>query len=162
MSKEDRIKRREARRKNRKSFGETAVGKFLKNSGSTIVDIIGEIAPKGSVLDNVANLITKDKELSPEDKEIALKLLEMDKAELDNVSARWDSDLTSDSWLSKNIRPLVLGYLVFVTTLIIVLDSVYVLDVAEEWIILIKAVLTTVVISYFGSRGIEKTTKHIY
>lgn len=155
----DREKRREERRKrraNRKPFKETKVGKFLAGAGSTIVDIVGEIAPEGSVLDNIAGLISKDKTLTEDQKEIAFKLLEIDKIELQAVSDRWGYDMNSDSWLSKNIRPLVLAYLVFSATVIIVLDSAFVLDVADNWVGVIEGTLTTVIIAYFGSRGVEK------
>ena len=51
----------------------------------------------------VKNLIDKDPDLPPQDKETALKLLEQDTIELQEISKRWESDMKSDSWLSKKL-----------------------------------------------------------
>ena len=76
------------------------------------------------------------------------------------VSKRWESDMTSDSWLSKNGRPLTLLFLTLMTTLFVFLDSTFSdFVVGEEWINLLKTLLTTVYVAYFGSRGIEKYKK---
>ena len=90
---------------------------------------------------------------------MALKLLEQDIAEMNNVSSRWSSDMKSDSWLSKNTRPLTLIYLTIVMSLLIVLDSTVLLTVKEGWVSLLEALLITVYVAYFGSRGAEKITK---
>ena len=65
----------------------------------------------------VKNLIQKEPDtvLPPEDKEKAMKLLEMDIIEMQEVSKRWESDMKSDSWLSKNVRPMILIFLVVST-----------------------------------------------
>ena len=107
----------------------------------------------------VKNLISSDDSIGPEDKEMALKLLEQDIAEMNNVSSRWSSDMKSDSWLSKNTRPLTLIYLTIVMSLLIVLDSTVLLTVKEGWVSLLEALLITVYVAYFGSRGAEKITK---
>ena len=89
-----------------------------------------------------------------------MKLLEQDIAEMQNVSNRWNSDMKSDSWLSKNTRPLTLIYLTFVSTLLIVVDSFHMMfDVDSAWVELLKTLLITVYVAYFGSRGAEKITK---
>ena len=105
----------------------------------------------------IKNLIDKDPELPPQDKETALKLLEMDIIEMENVSKRWDSDMKSDSWLSKNTRPLTLIYLTVITTLYIILDSLDIaFDIDSSWVELLKTLLVTIYVAYFGSRGFEK------
>ena len=147
-------------KKKKKPFKETKVGKFLSKVAPEIIKGVGEFTPFSSAIDTITNAITGSEELTPENKEIALALLEMDKQEMTEVSNRWKYDLESDSWLSKNIRPLVLGYLIFVTSVIIVLDSSNVLTVANNWISLIEGTLSTIIIAYFGSRGIEKTVSH--
>jgi len=89
-----------------------------------------------------------------------MKLLEQDIAEMQNVSNRWSNDMKSDSWLSKNTRPLALIYLTFASTLLIVLDSFHTtFDVDSAWVELLKTLLITVYVAYFGSRGAEKITK---
>lgn len=144
----------------KKKFKDTKVGKFLKKVGSTLGDGLGEVLPDKGFLGVLKGLIKKDDALPPQDKETALKLLEMDELELLEVSKRWQSDMTSDSWLSKNTRPLTLMYLTFVTSVLIVLDSVNSpFKVGTEWIELIKTLLVTVYVAYFGSRGYEKVRK---
>ena len=94
----------------KKKFKDTKVGQFLLGK-SGIVDSIGDVLPDQGVLGLVKGLISKDEQLPQEDKETALKLLEIDSAELQEVSKRWQSDMASDSWLSKNTRPMSLIFL---------------------------------------------------
>lgn len=143
--------------KPKKKFKDTKVGKFLLGSGSTIVDTVGDLLPNSGVLGIVKNLIAKDETLPPEDKEKAMKLLELDQIELQEVSKRWDSDMKSDSWLSKNTRPMTLIYLTVVTSLYIILDSLDIaFDIDDSWVELLKTLLVTIYVAYFGSRGFEK------
>ena len=73
------------------------------------------------------------------------------------VSKRWQADMNSDNWLSKSIRPLVLGWLVVATTLLIFIDAGVIEFVVEDkWVDLLQIVLITVIGAYFGSRGLEK------
>ena len=99
------------KKKERKKFKDTKVGVFLKEKAPKILDSIGDILPDQGAFGVVKNLISKDETLPPEDKEQAMKLLEIDIMEMQNVSTRWTSDMKSDSWLSKNTRPLTLIYL---------------------------------------------------
>lgn len=145
--------------KPKKKFRDTKVGKFLLGSGSKIADIVGDLLPSSGVLGVVKNLIEKEDPviLPPEDKEKALKLLELDQIELQEVSKRWASDMKSDSWLSKNTRPLTLIYLTVVTSLYILLDALDIaFEIDESWIELLKTLLVTIYVAYFGSRGFEK------
>ena len=143
----------------KKKFKETKIGAFLKNKAPKILETIGDVLPDKGGLGIVKNLISSDSSIGPEDKEMALKLLEQDIAEMNNVSSRWSSDMKSDSWLSKNTRPLTLIYLTIVMSLLIVLDSTVLLTVKEGWVSLLEALLITVYVAYFGSRGAEKITK---
>lgn len=144
----------------KKKFKDTKVGKFLKGIGSGIGDILEGTLPDRGVLGVVKRLIKKDSVLTPDQKEIALKELEMDLKELEEVSKRWDSDMISDSWLSKNVRPLTLLYLLLVMTILVISDSIdNGFQVKDIWITLVESLLITVIIAYFGSRGIEKYTK---
>ena len=140
----------------KKKFKDTKVGKFLLGK-SGIVNTIGDVLPDKGVFGIIKNLIDKDPELPPQDKGTALKLLEMDIIEMENVSKRWDSDMKSDSWLSKNTRPLTLIYLTVITTLYIILDSLHIaFDIDDSWVELLKTLLVTIYVAYFGSRGFEK------
>ncbi len=144
-------------KKQRKKFKETKVGVFLKEKAPKILNGIGDILPDNGVYGVVKNLITTDKEMSPADKETAMKLLEMDLAEMQSVSDRWQYDMKSDSWLSKNTRPLTLIYLTVCMTLYIIFDSLKMaFEMKEVWIELLQTLLVTVYVAYFGSRGAEK------
>jgi len=144
-------------KKNKKKFKDTKVGVFLKEKAPKILNGIGDILPDNGVYGVVKNLITTDKDMAPADKETAMKLLEMDLVEMQSISDRWQYDMKSDSWLSKNTRPLALIYLTVCMTLYIILDSLQMaFDMKEVWIELLQTLLVTVYVAYFGSRGAEK------
>ena len=143
----------------KKKFKDTKIGAFLKDKAPAILDTVGEFLPDQGGLGIVKNLISSDKELKAADKEMALKLLDQDIAEMDNISSRWASDMKSDSWLSKNTRPMTLIYLTLAMTIFIVLDSTVLLEIKTGWVSLLEALLLTVYVAYFGSRGAEKITK---
>jgi len=78
-------------------------------------------------------------------------------AEQKGVSDRWSSDMASDSWLSKNSRPLVLLSLMAFLFIIIVIDSMNLdFEVKDSYISLMEILLITVVGAYFGGRTLEK------
>ena len=140
----------------KKKFKDTKVGKFLLGK-SGIIDVITNILPNQGVLGMVKNLIDKDQELTPQDKETALKLLEQDMIEMQEVTKRWQSDNLSDSWLSKHTRPMTLIFLTVSLVVFILLDGLSIeFGINSEWINLLKSLLITVYVAYFGSRGVEK------
>jgi len=76
------------------------------------------------------------------------------------VTERWKMDMNSDSWLSKNIRPLVLVFLVVSTVFLIFIDAgVISFKVEDKWTDLLQLVLITVIGAYFGGRSLEKVKK---
>ena len=76
------------------------------------------------------------------------------------ISSRWNADMKSDSWLSKNVRPLVLIFLVIATVLLIFIDAGAInFTVEAKWTDLLQLVLITVIGAYFGGRTLEKTKK---
>ena len=82
--------------------------------------------------------------------------IEMEK----NITERWKMDMQSDSWLSKNIRPLVLIFLVVSTVLLVFIDAgVIAFEVKASWVDLLQLVLITVIGAYFGGRSLEKVKK---
>ena len=141
-----------------KKFKNTKVGQFLSKAAPGIIDIASDVLPSAGVFGLVKNLITKDKNLPTEFKEKALMLLEQDMIEMQEVSKRWESDMKSDSWLSKNTRPMCLIFLSIMTISFIWVDSHHEISftVEQEWIGLLKTLVTTVYVAYFGSRGAEK------
>ena len=111
----------------------------------------------GGVIDNLHT--SKEEKLEAERKIqslIANHEVEMEK----NITERWKMDMQSDSWLSKNIRPLVLVFLVVSTVLMIFIDAGTIKFVVEDkWTDLLQLVLITVIGAYFGGRSLEKVKK---
>ena len=111
----------------------------------------------GGVIDNLHT--SKEEKLEAERKIqslIANHEVEMEK----NITERWKMDMQSDSWLSKNIRPLVLVFLVVSTVLMIFIDAGTINFVVEDkWTDLLQLVLITVIGAYFGGRSLEKVKK---
>ena len=98
--------------KKKKKFKETKVGKFLLGK-SGLFQSLAETIPDKGVLGLVKKLIHQDDSLPQPDKDTALKMLEIDIVEIESVTRRWEADAMSDSWLSKNVRPLTLIFITF-------------------------------------------------
>ena len=136
----------------------TQVGNFLRSinfkKGADVVSnlITGNIA---GAFDVIAD---KDNGMSDAERDFALTVMKLDIEEMKGVTGRWSSDMKSDSYLSKNVRPLTLIFLTITTMILIYLDFYHgtELDVPNEWIELLKSLLLGVYIAYFGSRGMEK------
>ena len=143
----------------KKTFKGTKIGAFLSSKAPKILAAIGDVLPDQGTLGVVKNLISSDNKIKAVDKEQAMKLIEQDIAEMKEVSNRWKSDMKSDSWLSKNTRPITLIYLTLSMTIFIILDSTVLLEIKTGWVSLMEALLITVYVAYFGSRGAEKITK---
>ena len=111
----------------------------------------------GGVLDNLTT--SKEEKLAAELKIkelISNYEIEMEK----NITARWEVDMKSDSWLSKNVRPMVLIFLVVCTMLMIFIDAGTInFNVEAKWTDLLQLVLITVIGAYFGGRSFEKIKK---
>lgn len=137
--------------------GTTRVGDFLRSINKVkVLDVASEIV-QGDLLGAAKAIFNSD--LSEEEKAHASKLVELDIAEQQAVAQKWTADMASDSWLSKNVRPLSLVFLTVSTILLVYLDSFAVdISVPIEWIDLLNSLLLTVFVSYFGSRGFEKAT----
>ena len=141
----------------KKKFKDTRVGKFLVKAAPNILGVASDLLPDAGVLGMVKQLISNDSALPTKDKEEALKLIELDIIEAQEISKRWAADMSSDSYLSKNTRPLTLIFLTVAMVFLIVLDSLNIdFGVNVEWIELLKSLLITVYVAYFGSRGVEK------
>ena len=111
----------------------------------------------GGVIDNLHT--SGDEKLAAEQKIkelVSSYEIEMEK----NITERWKMDMQSDSWLSKNIRPLVLVFLVASTVLMIFIDAGTIKFIVEDkWTDLLQLVLITVIGAYFGGRSLEKVKK---
>jgi len=127
------------------------LGKILSGGAADLVKKVG------GVIDNLHT--SKEEKLAAE-----LKIKDMImgyEAEMQKqVTERWKVDMNSDSWLSKNIRPLVLVFLVVATVLLIFIDAgTITFKVQDKWTDLLQLVLITVIGAYFGGRSLEKVKK---
>ena len=111
----------------------------------------------GSVIDGLHTSEEEKLEAAQKVKELVSNYeVEMEK----QITDRWKSDMASDSWLSKNVRPMVLVFLVVSTVLMIFIDAGAIsFDVEAKWTDLLQLVLITVIGAYFGGRSLEKTKK---
>ena len=145
--------------------GTTRVGDFLRKIQGVAPDILevaGTLTGLES-LEKLGGLIKGTNTMSELDKEHALKLLEHDMLDSKEISKRWSSDMISDSWLSKNVRPIIVMFLTIMMTFCVIADSSFdSFDVKTHWIDLLASLLLLVYGAYFGSRGLEKITKIRY
>ena len=127
------------------------LGKLLSGGAAELVKGVG------GVIDNLHTSAEEKLEAERKIKElIANYEVEMEK----NITARWEADLKSDSWLSKNVRPMVLIFLIVCTMLLIFIDAGAIkFNVKDSYIDLLQLVLITVIGAYFGGRSLEKVKK---
>ena len=111
----------------------------------------------GGVIDNLTT--TEEERLTAEEK-IKDMILGYESEMQRQVSERWKSDMNSDSWLSKNVRPVTLIFLIICTMLLIFIDAGFLsFDVKDSYVDLLQLVLITVIGAYFGGRSLEKVKK---
>ena len=116
--------------------------------GSDLVKEVGKIAD---------DLITSKEEKIILKQQIEAKILEHESNMQNQITERWRSDMNSDSWLSKNIRPLTLAFLLFALTIFPLIDFSFLgLEIQEAWIDLWQMLAITAFGAYFGGRSWEK------
>ena len=127
------------------------LGKLFSGGAAELVKGVGD------VIDNLHTSKEEKLEAERKIKELVANYeVEMEK----NITARWEVDLKSDSWLSKNVRPLVLIFLIVCTMLLIFIDAgALKFNVKDSYIDLLQLVLITVIGAYFGGRSLEKVKK---
>ena len=115
----------------------------------------------GGVIKEIGNAI--DKLTTTEEEKLIVKkqvqeiLEQADTNAQIQVTDRWKADMNSDSWLAKNIRPLVLVYLTFVFSLLAFTDgNIGEFKIAKEYIPIFQTLLVTVYGAYFVGRTWEK------
>ena len=116
--------------------------------------IKGLVGNASNILDEV--ITTKEEKLEAKRKIKELILnhrVDMEK----QISERWKADMASDSWLSKNVRPLTLIFVLVCTMMLIFIDAGFIsFHVESQWVDLLQLTVITIVASYFGGRSIEK------
>jgi hypothetical protein len=107
-----------------------------------------------SLVDNLTTTKEEKKQLSISLKKVLLDAQAKMEAE---ISQRHANDMNSDSWLSKNVRPMTLIFVIVCTMLLIFIDAgVLDFSVKNEFISLLSTCLVAIISFYFGSRGFEK------
>jgi hypothetical protein len=134
---------------------------FITGNASQLVEAVGNAIDKLSTTDE--EKLQLKNALEKEVNNFKLGVIKAQNEYERQLTERQKNDMTSDSWLSKNIRPLLLLILT-VATLILAYSTIFILSVEEvekvkAWIPLLTTLLTTGYMFYFGSRGFEKITK---
>ena len=144
----------------KKPFKESTLGKMLLGAATLINPTLGSVLEGITSPGEAIAAITKS-DISQEDK-IKLQTLIFDQQnkEMEAVTNRWLADSISDSWLSKNVRPLVLVWCIVIFTLAGILDSIdgVPFTISELWNNTFESVMMAVVLAYFGGRTTEKAT----
>ena len=144
----------------KKKFKDTTVGKLLLGAAGMINPALGSVlegvvSPKEAIAE-----ITKA-DVSNEDKiKLQQLIYEQQNKEIEAITTRWQADSMSDSWLSKNVRPLVLIWCICIFSLAGILDSVDTIpfNIGVTWNDTFEKVMMAVVLAYFGGRTTEKAT----
>ena len=146
----------------KKKFKETTVGKLLFGAASminpTLVKVLSGVTSPQEALQE----ISKSK-ISNEDKiKLQQMIYEQQNKEIEEISNRWKADAMSDSWLSKNVRPLVLVWCIVVFSFAGILDSIESVPfhINATWNDTFEKVMMSVVLAYFGGRTTEKATSY--
>ena len=147
----------------KKKFKETTVGKMLLGAAGLVSPTLGNVlqgvtSPKDAIAE-----ITKS-DLSNEDKiQLQQLIYEQQNKEIEAITTRWEADAASDSWLSKNVRPLVLIWCICIFSLAGILDSVesIAFEIGDNWNDTFEKVMMAVVLAYFGGRTTEKASSII-
>jgi len=137
-------------------------GTFFGNLLRSLVSTGKKVSPifdaiTGGKVSDILKSIGNSKELTEAEKEMLVKELEQDVIEMQEITKRWQYDMLSDSWLSKNIRPLSLAFLTLTLFIYIILDSALEgFKIDSEWVSLLGNLLMLVYGGYFGARTLEK------
>ena len=144
----------------KKKFKETTVGKLLFGAASMINPTLGKVLSGVSSPQEALAEIGKSK-ISNDDKiKLQQMIYEQQNKEIESITSRWQADSMSDSWLSKNVRPLVLVWCIVVFSLAGILDSIESVPfhIGETWNDTFEKVMMAVVLAYFGGRTAEKSS----
>ena len=127
------------------------LGSLLSGGGADLVKNVGGV---------IDDLHTSEEERLEAERKIK-EIIANHEAQMEkNITSRWEADLKSDSWLSKNVRPLVMIFLIVCTMLLIFIDAgALKFNVKDSYVDLLQLVLITVIGAYFGGRSLEKVKK---
>ena len=144
----------------KKKFKDTTVGQLLFGAASVINPTLGNVLQGVTSPKEAIEAITKSD--APADDKVKLQqmIYEQQEKEITAITSRWEADSMSDSWMSKNVRPLVLVWCIVIFSLAGILDSVESIpfQINSTWNDTFEKVMMAVVLAYFGGRTTEKAT----
>ena len=138
----------------KKKFKDTTVGQLLFGAASVINPTLGNILQGVTSPKDAIAAITKS-DVSLDDKiKLQQLIYEQQNKEIESITSRWEADSMSDSWMSKNVRPLVLVWCIVIFSLAGILDSIESLPfhINELWNDTFEKIMMSVVLAYFGGR----------
>ena len=144
----------------KKKFKDTTVGQLLFGAASVINPTLGNVLQGLTSPKEALAAITKS-DVSAEDKiKLQQIIYDQQNKEIESITSRWEADSISDSWLSKNVRPLVLVWCIVIFSLAGILDSIESLPfhINELWNDTFEKIMMSVVLAYFGGRTTEKAS----
>lgn len=139
---------------------DTKLGEWLKEKAPNILNTAGELLPDQGVLGVIKRLVDGDPDITAQEKLEFEKLAsEVEIARQENVTRRWEADMSSDVQLAKIIRPSIMIALLVFFIVLTVWDAVSIEFMPREnFIDLLQVLMLTVFGAYFAGRTIEKTT----
>ena len=136
---------------------DTKIGSWLKEKAPKIFETVADALPNAGLLGVVKNLVNSDSSLSHEEKLEFEKLEQQERIALEkNITERWTSDVSSKSWLARNIRPLIVLTLTFMFLVFIIIDTFATVQIRESWIKMYETILMTTIGGYFVVRSVDK------
>ena len=131
---------------------------MLLGAASLVSPALGGVLSGAISASDAISAITKSS-ISDEDKiKLQTLIYEQQNKEIEEISNRWNADSISDSWLSKNVRPMILIWCIVVFTIAGIIDSVETIpfQISSLWNDTFENVMMAVVLAYFGGRTTEK------
>ena len=127
------------------------MSKLLSFLGGNTIEKIGGV---------IDNLSTSDEERMEAKRKMKEVLMQAESQAQEQVTRRWEADMKSDNWLSKNIRPLICLFLTFIFVVLSIFHgNLGNFSIDESYIPIYQTLLITVYGAYFAGRSIEKIRK---
>ena len=142
----------------KKKFFQTGVGKVLKGVASVVAPGLVQSLEGVSNVGEAIGLINGSGLTAEEKQQLLNTIFDAQKTEEEELTKRHEADAMSDSWLSKNVRPLVLIWCIVIFSIFGILDSVdqIAFTINKDWIETFRSVMNGVIAFYFGGRTLEK------
>lgn len=145
----------------RKKLRDTKVGAWLKSKAPQVLEVIGEVVPDAGAFSLIRKLAFNDPSLSSQDKIELESVIQEEEVDFQQeVTERWKADMESDSYLAKNVRPMMLIALVVFYMALTIWDGISQRFMPpQNYIDLLELLMLTAFGAYFAGRSVEKTFK---